>query len=239
MELGQVQGLWKRDWLKSDAKFDSSTQVFWAQSGTQFVDIRIPEQRPTLEGKSCLEDLDASELLQLVKAEGFAGNISLNNSVCTWNREINWHGQSDDIDAGKLWFPDQCDVLIEDGIHADYQEQWNKVPTQGFQARSISVEDMDGFLLWSTTRFIYGLGVPEARSSGKVIEELHNQIISPDAFALFESEYCIGRWQGDIGISELCTNPFSENQVTLQKQDGAVFWRQFQSNGHEVLHQIG
>lgn len=238
MEIEQLQGLWKRDWLKSETIFDSSTRVFWAQSGRRFVDIRIPEQRPALVGKTCLEELESAELLLLVKAEGFAGSITLDESDCTWNREINWHGYSDDVDAGSLWFSDQCDVLIEDGIHANYKEQWNKVPTQGFQAKAISIEGMDGLLLWSATRFIYGIGRFTAKSTREVIEQLQKEIVSHSAYDLFESEYCIGRWEGDFGISALCTNPFRENQVVLEKQEGGFMWKQVLANGKETLHKI-
>ncbi|MEO0828906.1 MAG: allophanate hydrolase, partial [Pseudomonadota bacterium] len=108
-----VEGHWRRDWLRAGALEDRDTRVHWIQAGALFVDIRIPDGRPALGERTRLAELDNPELLALMAAEGFAGTITLEEDRCTWHRELNWRGRPEGADVGRLYF--DGGALIEDG----------------------------------------------------------------------------------------------------------------------------
>jgi len=99
---GDLQGHWRRDWIKAPGFEDNTTRVHWMQAGEIFVDLRVPLERPDLAGATALADLGPSTLLALTKAEGFAGRIEVVDSNCTWHRAINWHGvpEADELAQG-------------------------------------------------------------------------------------------------------------------------------------------
>jgi hypothetical protein len=238
LNIDELHGLWRRDWLRAEGVDDSTTRVFWGQSGTHFVDVRAPLERPNLKGMKCFAELDASCLLRLMESEGFAGNIDLTADICTWHREINWHGHTQSIHAGRLWFSEQSDILIEDGIHGQYREQWRKQPAQMFTAKNITLQALSGVLLISDSLFLLGIGDERAESSEKLKRSLSNDIIPTEAKAYFASEYCIGHWDGKSGVVELSTNPFHQGHPVLDKSGDSITWLQQASDGSEQAHKL-
>ncbi len=222
-----LQGLWRRAWIKAPTENpthqDHTTRVFWAQSGTLYADLRIPLERRIPSGATCLADLDAPALLTLMRAEGFAGTIDVADSVCTWAREINWHGETPDVDAGKMWFTEGGD-LIEDGVHADYRELWHHDAKPPLQARRVQAGDLSGILVWSPEMFLLGMGRASAPASAPLIEALEAGDIPAALPAHFDTEYTFGHWQLDIAIADLCTNPFREGKTVLSRHGVNWLW---------------
>ena len=211
-----LQGLWRRDWIRAPGFEDASTRVFWAQAGALYADLRIPVHRPLPDGARCLAELDAGALLGLMKAEGFAGTITVADSICTWAREINWHGLPDGIDAGQMWFAEDG-ALIEDGVHAEYRERWLAGAPPPLTAHRVRSGDLTGGLVLSDDMFLMGLGRLDAEATGAMVEELENGDIPAGLPAHFDTEYAFGHWDGDRGIADLCTNPFREGQCVLER----------------------
>lgn len=216
--IGQedIQGHWRRDWLRAPGHEDATTRVHWMQAGALYADVRIPLHRPDLGDAAALADLSSDALQMLAKAEGFAGTTVVENSVCTWTRAINWHGETSDIDAGKLWFEDGA--LIEDGVHADYRERWEHAGAAPAEGQLLSGDGVTAYLVTVGDAFVFGAGDPAAPANS-----------APEA--LFSRVHAFGRWQGAEGIAVLATNPFLEETVLLTREGEGYLWHRMDFDG--------
>lgn len=218
--LDDLQGHWHRAWLRAPDHEDTTTRVHWMQCGAVYADIRIPADRPDLTGARALSDLDPPALLSLLQAEGFAGTITVADGICTWDRVINWHGTPDAVDAGRMSFSAQGE-LIEDGVHADYAELWRRAPDRPDRALHGTVAGQDAVIVASPAAFVVGLGVPGGPSPTAERAALSQGTIPADLPHRFQSVYAYGRWDGQTGIATLATNPFIEGRpVVEQSGDG-------------------
>lgn len=219
MTPADLQGLWRRRWLRADGTEDATTRVFWAQAGEVFADIRIPAARPDLSEARCLADLETADLLALTRAEGFAGTINLEGDICTWTREIDWHGPSETVDAGRLSYRDGD--LHEAGVHADYAELWTR---RGQSATAIRVAPYGrtGIYVFSDVWFLLALDASQAARDKAVLEAMQRGERPPEISAYFASEYTFGLWSRDgrDGIATLSTNPFRERTPVLRRTPG-------------------
>lgn len=201
-----LQGHWRRDWIKAPEFDDTTTRVHWLQAGALFADLRVPADLPALQG-GCLADLDAATLQSLLRVEGFAGEITVTDGQCTWHRAINWQGALARPDVGAMWF--DGDVLIEDGVHANYREAWLAEPTAPLRGHRIAWGDMTGVLVESDDCFLLGIGpVPMDRSPQET----------------FASFYALGTWDGVQGIAELATDPFATGKPVLDRANDSFVW---------------
>ena len=122
----KLWGLWQRVSLETpDAPSDTTTRVYWLQTPSLFVDIRIPATRALSADCSCLEDYAAAELAVLAQQDGFAGRTLLDGDLCCWQREIAFQPPSGFPDQGRLQFHD--DEIVEEGVHLPYREVWRRV----------------------------------------------------------------------------------------------------------------
>lgn len=201
-----LQGHWRRDWIRAPDFEDTTTRVHWLQAGALFADLRVPADLPALQG-GCLADLDAATLQSLLRVEGFAGEITVTDSQCIWHRAINWQGAFARPDVGAMWFAG--DVLIEDGVHADYREAWLAQSTAPMRGHRIAWGDMTGVLVESDDRFLLGIGsAPMDRSVRET----------------FASFYALGTWDGAAGIAELATDPFAMGKPVLDRANDSFVW---------------
>ena len=216
-----LQGHWRREWIRAPGIEDTTTRVHWLQAGALYADIRVPLDRPDLAGAACLEDLPAVCLLALMRAEGFAGTIDVAGGVCTWTREINWHGTPDTVDAGRMRFDTDC-ALIEDGVHADYRELWRHIPGPPLTATRVVAGDLAGILVQSDTLFLLAMGDPAALPTTQIRDALaHGD--RPEGLARhFATGYALGHWDGATGIADLSTNPFDEGIPVLEKTQAGL-----------------
>lgn len=160
--LADVQGHWVRHWIKAPGAKDHTTRVHWIQAGHAYADVRIPADRPDLSGASSLSDLSAQQLAALARAEGFAGRITLDGAVCTWARDINWHGTPDAADIGHISF-DAQGRMIEAGVEADYTELWERAEAPPPTARHYRNGGDRAFIVSAGNRFVIGIGRPGRR----------------------------------------------------------------------------
>jgi len=199
-----LQGHWRRDWIKAPGFADHTTRVHWMQAGELYVDMRIPEERPDLSAFDCLADVPRDLLSPLAEAEGFAGTINVADNRCTWRREINWQGVPEVDDIGLMSFQDEG--LIEDGVLAEYRELWQAEPVTPLRGHRISFGGMTGILVENDAVFLVGIGPAPAPIT--------------DFDVQFASTYAFGHWNGVDGIATLSTNPFCEGQTVLRRDQG-------------------
>lgn len=236
MQVADVQGHWQRDWLRAPGLEDRATCVNWMQCGAVYADIRIPRSRPQTRGATSLADLSCASLLKVMRAEGFAGEITLCGNACTWAREIDWHGARDTPDAGRLeMLNDQ--TMLETGLAAEYSEQWRRTGDVADGAMRLEGKDRLGFLVTVGERFVFGLGpAPETghvATSARVMAALEaGQRDEAALTAHFESVYIFGRWHRGTGIAIQATNPLLEGKKVLNCNGKNVTIDHMSYHGH-------
>jgi len=213
--MARLRGHWQRDWIRAPGRDDATTRVHWLQSALHFADIRIPLHRPGLDDARCLADLAPADMAVLVEAEGFAGHITLHEDTCTWHRAVNWQGFPCPADVGKLWV-DPAGKLIEDGVHADYREQWARVTGPPFGALRASGSGIAGFLLLNTKTFLLVAAPVDVPARPELCDGLRSgRARTADAAPVFESVCIMGQRDGDCGTATLSTQPFCEGRTVL------------------------
>lgn len=215
IDSARLQGQWCRNWITTPGVEDRTTRVHWLQAGPWFADLRVPLLRPGVTAAASLAALAPADLAGLLSAEGFAGRITLAGDICTWHRTWNWRGFPCAVDAGKLWF-DAGGCLIEEGVHADYREEWRTVPGPPWRADVVECGETDGMLLRNAEGFLLALGQRGAASWPRLAQDLRDGLAkTADAAQAFASVYVLGHWVGGAGIADLSTQPFCEGRAVL------------------------
>jgi hypothetical protein len=118
------QGLWRRTGIwRSNGTSDLSTQVWWFQSASFHIDLRIPIDRPSLDSRAQLAALAPAQLARFSAQTGFAGSTVVAGERCEWRPEIAFPALSAELDAGWMRF-DSEDAVHETGLDASYEEDW-------------------------------------------------------------------------------------------------------------------
>lgn len=98
------EGLWRRKGIwRANGSSDLVTPVWWFQSATFHIDLRIPADRKAV--------------------TGFAGTTIVEGARCAWQPEIAYPFLSPELDAGVMRF-DSDDALHEEGVDGSYAESW-------------------------------------------------------------------------------------------------------------------
>ena len=155
----ELTGLWRREVITTPAGYrDETTQVFWLQTRSWYADLRVRADRPQRPGATGFADYTDPELIQLAAVQGFAGQLTAQEGVCLWRRDLDYQPPSDDLDEAR--FAVEGEVMIEDGIHSDYQEIWRRVsgglaPLAAFKLSEDTAQpDADGLLVVAGDHFM-------------------------------------------------------------------------------------
>ncbi|WP_300758361.1 hypothetical protein [Janthinobacterium sp.] len=160
------QGIWRRTGIfRSDGRVDLTTRVWWFQSALFHIDLRIPQDRPRVDGPASLASLPPAQLARFGAQTGFAGVTAVEKDRCEWRPEIAFPAISDDIDAGLMRF-DTPDNLHESGIDASYQEDWLRVasgPVTGVRLDSLDHSGKVAYLIISGQQAAWACGAADAQ----------------------------------------------------------------------------
>jgi len=225
-----IQGHWIRDWIKAPGFEDHTTRVHWAQVGPDYADVRVPIDRPDLARADALDGLAASDLLTLVRAEGFAGHVTLDGTQCTWHREISFHGTPGTPDVGTISFDPQG-RMIEIGVHADYTELWDRRSGTGSRAIRCSGDGYYGLVVTIGEACVVGIGRRNAPATAPLVAALRAGRV-PDGIAdMFDGLHAVGHWSDREFVADLATQPFAEGRIALTLEDGGVIWHRIGFDG--------
>lgn len=134
LDPAAARGLWQRQVISAPGFRDETTRVVWLQTEQWFVDLRIPKDIPLITAK-CLPECSNDQLLRLAKVRAFAGTLKVRDDILNWTRIHDRHPPTGTADEAS--FHIHGNILIENGIHVEYQEIWerlspNRAPTDAF-----------------------------------------------------------------------------------------------------------
>lgn len=133
-----VRGVWRRDRVeRGDGSVDRDTTVIWLQTPTLFADIRIPKP-----GRRTPE------------VQAFAGWLTVEGQVCTWNRPIDLAPPPRKPDIGAMFRAGGR--MIECGVQANYLEDWRLMDDGDgrFLALGRGGRSMDDLLVTAADHFM-------------------------------------------------------------------------------------
>lgn len=215
----QYIGVWKRTLLRTPKIEDTTTQVYWMQTQSWHADIRIPATRPMFDGKTSLDQLNKTELMELAKQQGFCGTTVVDKDICRWLRQYDFQPPSGANDIGRMVF-DRPDRVFEYGVEADYFEIWERIPGSQGKIFALELHANPLTLLLATGEFFM---VVRPRAEKLLMASSLTEFAgdkSDDALreALnFEISFGRRRKGGDVWSVELSTLPWRQGvSITVQ-----------------------
>ncbi|MES1955407.1 hypothetical protein [Salinisphaera hydrothermalis] len=146
----RYRGLWRRRLYVEPAAGpsvveDTTTEVYWLQTGLWHADLRIPVGMPDFTGVGSLADCDRMQLIWIAGLTAFAGRTIVEGRFCTWHRLVDM-APGLDKDIGGMQF--LSDRLLEEQ-HPDgrYLERWEKVAS-GDATGEVARIDEAGLPVW-------------------------------------------------------------------------------------------
>lgn len=134
----EYNGLWRREVITAPGFRDETTQVLWLQTGTWYVDLRVPADRPPARAGG-FGDYSAAELSALARIQGFAGELAAVDGICLWRRDFDRQPPGPVPDEARCAVDGE--VMVEDGLHADYQEIWRRVPASAGPLAAFALDE--------------------------------------------------------------------------------------------------
>jgi hypothetical protein len=123
-------GIWQRTLKQDSDGSDTTTMVRWLQTHHWHADIRIPQGRPDFSQVRSLDDCNTAQLAWLAQQQGFAGITEIieteQSEICNWHRMVDYRPPRSRPDSGYMAF--DGDLVVETGVHAEYLENWIRVP---------------------------------------------------------------------------------------------------------------
>jgi hypothetical protein len=215
----ELTGLWRREVITAPGFRDETTQVLWLQTASWYADIRVPAERPSADGRASLAEFADAELLELARLQGFAGELSVADGVCFWRRDLDHQPLSASPDEGR--FTLDGEVMIEDGIHADYQEIWRREPQSRAPLAAFRLEGdpvgREGLLVIGGRHLLEFVARPGPAPQGESLRALVEAHLSAgrrgEAEALLSTRIRHATADGDGGwTTQLSTLPWLEER---------------------------
>jgi len=236
------RGLWRREVITAPGFHDETTRVLWLQTETWYADLRVPIDRPGPKGEG-FGDYSADELMALARIQGFAGQLAVDGDIFFWRRDLDVQPASGDRDEARC--SQDGEVLVEDGLHADYQEIWRReaaslAPQAAFRLAGAGRE---GLLVVGGEHLIEFVARPGAAPVGKSLAVLVEAALAADrreeAEALLGARVRYARRDADgAWITQLSSMPWLEGLPALPAGadpfagdvvlDGGASWRRLE-----------
>ena len=174
-------GVWKRTLLRTPTIEDTTTNVYWMQTQSWHADLRVPANRPAFDGKTALDQLDRTELLELARQQGFCGTTVVDEDTCRWLRRYDFQPPNGANDIGRMKF-DGPDRVLEYGVEADYFEIWERLPDSRGKTFAVQLSDDPLSLLLSAGEYVMSVRpratkLPAASNLTAFLEGKNGQIL--------------------------------------------------------------
>lgn len=173
-----LAGLWRRDAIIfPDGTEDRTTRVFWGQTHSLYVDLRIPADRPQARGRRSFTDFTLDELFRLADQKGFAGHVVMDGDLCSWVRYIDYRPNTGRPDSGRLRL--EGETLYEEGdptsvLASAYREIYHR--ERQANRRSVALRrlspDGDAVLVLIDDRFLFARGRSTELPAAETLRDL-------------------------------------------------------------------
>jgi hypothetical protein len=214
------RGLWRRRLIQTPAATDRTTTVYWLQTASLFGDVRIPANRV------------GNDLRALARQQGFAGCLEVAGDTLSWRRWLDYQPPAAP-DVARVHF--SGDVLVEQGIHAEYREEWERVQPADPDTIALSLQaerdargrecSRSGVLVASGEYFVLALDrqhrLPPASDLGELIDSTSYTDEEKAAFLDCTIDFGVRR-EKDIWRVQHSTQPHNEGEA-LQTLYGAWY----------------
>ncbi|MDO8412119.1 MAG: hypothetical protein Q7S93_18860 [Phenylobacterium sp.] len=196
----EVTGVWRREEITAPGGYrDDTTRVFWVQADSWYGDIRLKIDIPRKDGAASFADFSDAELVELAQAQGFAGQLTVTPDMCAWRRDLDYQPPGPIPDEG-TWRIDG-DILIEGGIHAEYEEIWRLEPESHGLRAAFGLGEGQGLLVVAGDHFLMMRArqapLPAGESLPVLVEAALAEGQRERAFALLDMPISYGRISQD------------------------------------------
>lgn len=211
-----LTGLWRREVITTPAGYrDETTRVLWLQSRSWYADIRVKADRPSRPDATGFADYTDAELIGLAAMQGFAGELTAADGVCLWRRDLDFQPPSSEPDEAT--FAIDGEVMIEDGIHSDYQEIWRREADSTAPLAAYRLEgDQAGLLILGGSHFLEILDRATPLPAGDSLAAIVTQALAAGDRAAAEAALSLrisyGRFEAGAGQIALSTFPWLEGR---------------------------
>lgn len=148
-----LRGVWQRTLLQTETQSDvppvsdTGTWARWLQTSLWHGDLRVPELALQHRMAQPLAALQPVQLAALAGQQGFAGITQFEalpeGQICTWLRRADYQPPGLQPDAGWILF-EHAHKLVEIGVHADYNEVWERLPDSVDRYVALACLNADG-----------------------------------------------------------------------------------------------
>jgi hypothetical protein len=192
----EVTGVWRREEITAPGGYrDDTTRVFWVQADSWYGDVRLKIDIPRRAGATSFADFSDAELIELAKAQGFAGLLTVTPAMCAWRRDLDYQPPGPIPDEGTWRI--EGDILIEGGIHADYEEIWRLEPQSHGLRAAFGLGDGQGLLVIAGDHFLMMRARKTPLPEGESLPALVGAALAAgrrdEAFALLDMPISYGR----------------------------------------------
>ncbi|MBO0903983.1 hypothetical protein [Jiella sonneratiae] len=122
------RGLWERTALQRSGPGlltdDRPARVFWLQTERWHADLRVPLDRPPIDGSAGLAGLGDADLALLAGQDAFCGLTRVEGPYCSWLRLFDLRPVAAP-DIGRMEVFEER--LVEHGVTEAYREEWTLV----------------------------------------------------------------------------------------------------------------
>lgn len=222
-----LYGCWKRAWIEfSDGSIDDSSRVFWLQTASRMVDVRIAADRPDLAERAGLHDCTLDELRAIAGSDSSSGYTEcgpvvvdaagLRTATASWHTRghgVNFQPLSAFPEPGLLSWSDDGTVMIERAPSGAYVEQWQLVPGSRDPLSVTEVGDRQVYRAGDVAVLARDRTIPVPRLARLVELVDENQHDRPMLEALLDCEFSVAERMGADWIITTSTLPWQEGNV--------------------------
>ena len=207
-----------------DGRRDTETEVGWLQGMTSYADLRQkPGHASHLQHVRRLQDLTMRDCERLATQQAFAGTFLSHGESFEWVRTIDFQPPRAGGDVGLLYW--QGDILVEEGLQADYIEHWHRdleVPVHPRAA--LTLKGMDAPCWGSVVRvgnmFAYARDRQGKLAGDSLAARIAGAADIEAARALVDFEISMGVVSGDVWRITRSTLPFRVDRVFAYGMQG-------------------
>jgi hypothetical protein len=221
-----LYGCWKRAWIEfSDGSSDDSSRVYWLQTPSRMVDVRIAADRPQLADRAGLSDCTLGELRSIARSDSSSGYTEcepvvldasgMRTATASWHTRghgVNFQPVTAFPEPGLMSWSDDGTVMIERAPSGAYVEQWQLVPGSRDPLSVIEVGDQQVYRAGDVAVFVRDRPIPiprMARLPDLLDDYRHDRSMIE---ALLDCEFSVAERTGNDWTITTSTLPWREGK---------------------------